>query len=197
MQGFNYKKAIQALNFLAEKSGGTLNKMKAIKLIWLSDRLHLRKYGRMITSDVYFALPFGPVPSTTRDILELNSTFITEVEYDYGKEHIENTDQYSFKSKKHPSLRVFSKTDIDVINQIFENYGHIEPFALSELSHSFPEWKKYDSPLKSKIASRFEIEIDDFFVNVDDGTNLFMDSAEQITISREIFNDNLNLSIYQ
>jgi uncharacterized phage-associated protein len=195
MQGFNYKKATQALNYLVEKSDGTLNKMKAIKLIWLSDRLHIRKYGRMITSDFYFALPYGPVPSTTRNILELNSTFITDVEYEYSKVYIENIDQYTIKSKKESNLRVFSKTDIEVIDTVFITYGHLDHFSLSDLSHSFPEWTKYDLQLKSKIASRFAIEVEDFFVNVNDGTNLFMDSEEQIDIAKEIFNDSLNLFV--
>jgi len=48
MVGFNHKKAVQTLAYFAQKEGGVINKMKAFKLIWLSDRLHLRKYGRPI-----------------------------------------------------------------------------------------------------------------------------------------------------
>jgi uncharacterized phage-associated protein len=53
MLGFNYKKAIQTLAYFAQKEGGVINKMKVFKLIWLSDRLHLRKYGRPILNDVH------------------------------------------------------------------------------------------------------------------------------------------------
>jgi len=66
MKGFNYRKAIQTLVFFAEKENGTINKMKAYKLIWLSDRWHLRNYGRSILNDTYFALKFGAIPSNTR-----------------------------------------------------------------------------------------------------------------------------------
>ena len=97
MRGFNYKKAVQALNFFAKEDGGTINKMKSIKLIWLADRLHLRKYGRSITGDEYFALPNGPVPSATRDVLECNN-FMDDIASDYASEYIIAHEKYNFKS---------------------------------------------------------------------------------------------------
>lgn len=189
MQGFNYKKATQALNYLVEANGGVLNKMKAIKFIWLADRLHIRKYGRMITSDVYFALPFGPVASTTRNILELNEVFLTKIEFDYCSEFIENSDKYNFSSRKEPNLKVFSKTDIETLKIVLNQYNNLTEFQLSDLSHSFPEWKRYESSLNAKLASRFEIDINDFFIDIEDGSGLFVDSEASIAISKEIFSD--------
>jgi hypothetical protein len=46
--------------------------MKALKLIFLADRYHLCRYGRLITNDSYVAMKHGPVPSATRDIVESN-----------------------------------------------------------------------------------------------------------------------------
>ena len=66
-----YKKATQALNFLAKKKGGKINRMKALKLIYFADRLHLRTYGRPIIGDDYWAMQFGPVPSCTNNIAKL------------------------------------------------------------------------------------------------------------------------------
>lgn len=193
MRGFNHKKAIQALNYFSKKSsGGKINKMKAIKLIWLSDRLHLRQYGRTITGDVYFALPFGPIPSTTRDILEGNS-LLSEDELSYSNEYLSRTDKYDFGTLKDPDMSVFSQTDIDIIEKIIEKFGHLKPFELSDLSHSFPEWKKYESALKQKIASRFEIDYNDFFENVSDGSGLFIDEAESLQLTKEIYTENKDI----
>ena len=47
---FDHEKATQAINFFARESGGQINKMKAIKLIYFAERYHLRKYGRPITN---------------------------------------------------------------------------------------------------------------------------------------------------
>lgn len=192
MRGFNYKKSVQALNLLANLSGGSINKMKAIKLIWLSDRLHLRKFGRTITGDEYYALPNGPIPSATRDVLE-NSNFIEDSATDYASEYITEIDKYNYKSLIEGNYKVFSKSDIDILNTVFSNYGHLDHFALSDFSHNFPEWKKHESALAKKLSSRFPIVPDDFFLNFDDNTGLFVDSEDNLEISKSIFTENLKV----
>ncbi|MEY4541182.1 MAG: hypothetical protein RLZZ306_2939 [Bacteroidota bacterium] len=189
-RGFNYRKSVQALNYLAEKFGGSLNKMKALKLIWLADRLHVRRYGRSITGDVYFAMPFGPVPSTTRDLVESYQS-LNEIESEYRGQYIANNeDKYVFQSLTKPNLKVFSKTDIEVIDEIVEKFGQLKEFELSNFSHIFPEWTRYESELKSKNSSRFEIDYKDFFVNVKDNTNTFIDSDENLEITKELMLEN-------
>ncbi|HEU4554556.1 MAG TPA: type II toxin-antitoxin system antitoxin SocA domain-containing protein [Chitinophaga sp.] len=194
MRGFNYKKAVQALNFLAEKNGSPLNKMKAIKLIWLADRLHLRTYGRTITGDVYFALPYGPVPSTTRDILEINSFSLSDDELNYSNEYLVITDKLNYNTNKVPNTKVFSKTDLDILEKILEKYGAFDQFTLSKLSHQFPEWKKYESALKQKVASRFEMNYIDFFEDVDDSTKLFIADPSSTQLAKDIYLEDQKMS---
>lgn len=192
MRGFNYKKAVQALNFFAIKNGGTLNKMKSIKLVWLADRLHLRLYGRSITGDEYFALPNGPVPSATRDVLECNN-FLDDTASDYASEYIFSHEQYNYKSTNEPNLKVFSKTDLDSLERIFSKFGHLDHFALRDLSHEFPEWKKYESALTKRLSSRYPIDQSDFFINIEDGSGLFNDPEEIISVTKQIFEENTKL----
>lgn len=188
MRGFNYRKAVQALNYLACNNGGTLNKMKAIKMIWLADRLHIRKYGRSITGDEYYAVPFGPIPSATRDILECNP-MAGDLASEYAKDFIKGDKKYTFKSLKDPELKVFSQTDIQIINTIIENFNHREEFELSKYSHTFPEWKKYESALNKGVSSRFPINQADFFINVEEKSGLFVDAAETLEDSKIIFEE--------
>jgi len=187
MRGFNYKKAVQALVFFSSFNGNTLNKMKAIKLIWLADRYHLRKYGRTITNDLYFALPFGPIPSTTRDILEFNN--LNETERKYAEPYIQPYYSYHYKTIHEIDEKVFSKTDLEALKLIQENYGHLNHFGLSDLSHTFPEWSKYQSAFDSGISSRFEIKMEVFFENVDDGYGLFEDTEEDLALSKEMYSE--------
>jgi len=189
MRGFNYKKSVQSLSFLAYKSGGNLNKMKAIKLIWLADRLHLRKYGRSITGDEYYALPNGPVPSATRDVLE-SSNFIEDTATQYAAGYIEEIDKYNYKAIAEGNYNVFSQSDLDVLEKIFDVFNCYDHFALSEFSHEFPEWKKHESALKMKLSSRFRIETLDFFMNLNEKSGLFLDSEDDLNISKSIFEEN-------
>ena len=67
---FDFKKATQALNYLAMNFGGKINKMQAIKLIYFADRYHLRKYGRPVTNDEYVAMGYGSVGSKKKTLLK-------------------------------------------------------------------------------------------------------------------------------
>lgn len=190
MRGFNYRKSVQALNFLAIKNGGEMNKMKAIKLVWLSDRLHLRKYARTITGDIYFALPNGPVCSTTRDLLEQYDS-LSEIEIQYSDEFIQPKGKYFFKSIKDCYLKVFSKTDIEVLDLVWSKYGHLNEYELVELSHLYPEWLKYKSALEKRVITRANMDLLDFFSSYDDGTGLFAQDDESISDSIELFKEHL------
>ena len=80
---FSHKKATQALNFFARSAGGSISKIKALKLVFFADRYHLRKYGRPVTNDEYYAMPKGPVPSHVKDIAEM-SDFLSKNEKSYA-----------------------------------------------------------------------------------------------------------------
>ena len=187
MRGFNYKKAVQALNFLSLKEGGKINKMKAIKLIWLSDRFHLREHGRTITGDIYFALKHGPVPSTTRDILELNSFSLDDDEMHYSEEYISSIDKYNYKSNSAIDENVFSKTDLDALEKIYSSYGKLDHFALRDISHEFPEWKKYESALNRRISSRFPMEFIDFFEDAPENVDKAKTNPDVKEYSKQIY----------
>jgi uncharacterized phage-associated protein len=193
MKGFNYKKAVQALNFFAIKTGGEINKMKALKLIWLSDRLHLRKYARTILSDTYFALPYGPVASGTKDLIE-GTDFLSEIEREYRNQYIIYTDKYNYKSINDFYSKVFSKSDIETMSIIFEKYGLIDEFTLSKISHFFPEWNKFEQQLASKSASRIEMDYKDFFLDCEKGYNsVFETNPDSLALAKDIFLENCEL----
>lgn len=195
MKGFNYKKAVQTLNFFALKEGGSINKMKALKLVWLSDRLHLRRYSRTITGDVYFALKNGPVASTTRNLLEdwtLENAYhiwgLETLERSYRNAYIEeNESRYFFNSIDVVNEKVFSKTDLNVLSNVYEKYGDLNHFELSDLSHEFPEWKPYQTALERGEMTRAEISPMDFFKNHNDGKGLFNDDVDYLEISKELY----------
>lgn len=195
MRGFNYRKSVQALNIIAVKNGGEVNKMKAIKLVWLSDRLHLRKYGRTITGDIYYALPHGPVPSTTKDVLSQNPFTLSEDEFVYIDEYLEITGKYDYKSNKEPNYKVFSKTDIEAIEDVLKIYGKYDHFTLRDISHQFPEWKRWEQKI-GRTHSRFLMDYRDFFKDDLSQSPLFKEDSEELELVEKLFlrTDNLNLN---
>jgi len=189
MIGFNHKKAVQTLAYFAQKEGGVINKMKAFKLIWLSDRLHLRKYGRPILNDVYFALPKGPIPSSTKDLAD-NSDYLADSERELREQVLEDAGRYTIKSKIEVQKNVFSESDLEVMSLVYANFGNLDEFTLSELSHEYPEWKKFEKSLQVGNSSRFEMNYQDFFENNENSHLLFEQDEELLELNKEVFLEN-------
>ncbi len=194
MQGFDYRKAVQCLNYLAEKGGGSINKMKAIKLLWLADRLHLRLYGRPVLTGHYVAMKFGPVQSGVKDLAEDNLEFLAQEESTYRNEYL-GLQGHNVHSKKSPDCNVFSESENDVLNSIYKNFGLLDQFALAKLSHRYPEWDKFREQLEQGEGSRFSMDFVDFFGNPNDGKDdFFALDLEQLELSRGIFKENQTIS---
>jgi len=176
MNTFNYKKSVQALNYLAVLEGGAINYMKALKLIWLSDRYHLRNHGRTITGDKYFALKNGPVASFTKDIII--KKHITEEQSEYSATFV-RVNGYALSTISAPNINVFSQKELEVINTVYESYKNMTEFEISEFSHNFPEWKQYEEKIK-RTGSSYVIDMNLFFENFKDNTNLFVNDKEEL-----------------
>ncbi len=165
---FSYRKITQLLNYFAKVNNGKIDKLKALKLVYLSDRYHLRKYGRLITNDFYFAMPLGPVASGTKDILEL-SPFIGDRDKDYALQFIEPVSTTNYiKSVKDVDLSIFSDSEIETVKYIISKFNSLNSLELSELTHNYPEWKKFKDKLESGNQSRIEMNLEDFFEDPED-----------------------------
>lgn len=197
--GFDYKKTTQVINYFIEKESGKIDKLKLIKLIWLADRYHLRKYGRIITNDTYFAMQFGPVPSAVKDLLSFNNIAEDGKEIGYFKKFIKQADTFSknsIKSKEKTDLKILSKSEIKVIDSIYNIYGKYNNFELANFSHHFPEWTKFKIQIENG-SSRELISISDFFsnplesemINSEIKENIFDETDDDIKTSLFIFND--------
>lgn len=186
MRKFQYRKAVQTLNLLAHWNGGIMNKMQALKLIWLSDRLHLRKYGRPILQDYYVAMDNGPVPSQTRDILQLNGMGVGNDVLDYSKAFIEPS-QYEYKSLSNPNEKVFSKSDIEALKLIYDTYGKFDKYTVRDISHEFPEWKKWEDGLKAKKFRSHEMYYEDFFMDAGGNHQIFIDDVKSLELVKQLY----------
>ena len=159
---FSHKKATQVLNFFAIKEGGKINKMKALKLTYLADRYHLRKYGRPITNDEYFAMKLGPVASGVKDIAE-KSDFLDDNVKEYSYKYLELKNRYDLISKHPFDEDVFSESDLEALLFVWDKFGLMDEYELSHVTHQFPEWKKHAESLKTN--SRIRMSFEDFFEN--------------------------------
>lgn len=193
---FDYKKATQAINFLAQKEGGQIDKLKLIKLIYLADRYHLRRYGRPMVNDEYLAMPLGPVGSSVKDIAEFSS-FLDDAERDYAGTYLKRGDAHKVVSIADVDTNVFSKSELEALDFAYGEFGNTTASKLVDITHRYPEWDKFKSALQSKETTRQAMSYTDFFNNPNNGTgDKFALSEEMLAASKELFEEDYKIAEY-
>jgi|YNPMSStandDraft_1061717.scaffolds.fasta_scaffold10520_1 uncharacterized phage-associated protein len=150
---------IESLYYILQKIGEA-DKIKLVKLIYLADKYHLIRYGRTITNDDYYAMEYGPVGTTLKDVLSYDSSNISEHEKKYFSELIERKEAYTFQAKKdvNISFDMLSETDKEALNFVIEHFGNINSKQLSEYTHQYPEWNQYKDLFENNLTRRERIE---------------------------------------
>lgn len=189
MKAYNHKKAVQLINYFAAANQGAINKMKALKLIWLINRLHLRRYARTVTGDTHYAMEWGAVPSDTKNVIE-GKVAHQSIEKEYFDQYL-SLDGHSIKSVQNVNSNVFSETDLEVADEILKNYNGLDQFELANYSHYFPEWKRFQEKIEQS-GSSYKMDINDFFENYIDEKGLFNDNKDDLEIARELFFETAN-----
>ena len=181
------RKIIQALVYLAGKEDDkVMDNMKAYKLLWLADRYHLRQTGSTITGDAYYAMPHGIVPSDAKSVLENAKTKLHNPK-GYKEKYISNKGAHQFMALADADLKVFSDSDQEALDKVWEAFGSMDAKQLSELSHQFPEWTFYSGMLNDREQKNsYRVDLDHFF---EDGpaSDFFCESKELLGLTQELY----------
>lgn len=158
------RKLVQLLAFLASKgSDNQINKLKAIKLVWAADRYHLRKYGRTVSGDDYYALKLGPVASQLKNIADKDKEYLPEAYLEYAEKFIRTSTNKRSITSVNTDTDLLSDSDKEALDFALENFGEYTGFEIAELSHNYPEWKKFKELIDSGQVARGKISLLDFF----------------------------------
>lgn len=130
---FSADKFANAVAYFALKCPG-MTKLKLCKLLFYADKEHLLKYGRPIIGDQYYKLPYGPVPTRGFDILKGNAD---SAEIALLQKYVSVVGMNIFP-KRNPDRKVFSKSDIQIMEETCTHYGHLSAIELMKLSHEEP-----------------------------------------------------------
>jgi uncharacterized phage-associated protein len=160
----NIEKIVQIFSYIQKHSKAT-SKLELIKYLFFADRINIRKHFSFISLDNYVALKYGPVASNSLDILNNTKDYLSNFSQDEIKflEKIKRINQ---------SKRIIEPVGNDLLSQNEMNSldAAMRIFAgkpLVEISHDYPEWKRYKELFENKLISMRPIVIDDFFSNPD------------------------------
>jgi uncharacterized phage-associated protein len=182
-----HRKATQALNFLARQSGGRINKLKALKLMFFADRYHLRKYGRTVSECAYYAMKDGPVASEAKQVAE-DHELLPVPARSYGRKFLEKKSNYDYASVAEVDKSVLSESDLEALTFAWENFGYYPKYRLRDITHHYTEWKRHESALKQHGYRRVKMDCADFFTEPDTGYNpCHALTAKEREVARELF----------
>lgn len=161
MNHFDTQKAIEAILYISYKQNDLLHIMKAL---FFADKMHLAKYGRSITGDVYIAMPYGHVPSGAFDIVKFvrgDGKYIIEAP---AKEAFAVINNDEIKPKRSPNLEYFSESDIESIEF---GIAYVEKKSIDELSELCK-----NEPSYSKAGTDGKIPFKELVLSLKNGAEL-------------------------
>ena len=143
---YDFETTLAAITYLASKGLPELTKYKISKLLFLADKYHLVTYGRIITGDKYSAIPYGPIPSRTLNLLNavlndnlrdpesllLSQAVVLDRTFSYPRfcaERVVNEDQ-------------LSQSDLLALDKVVAEYGQMGFGELKLITHEMYAYKQ-------------------------------------------------------
>lgn len=139
---YNSAKAAQIIAYLALKTEArAINMLKAIKLVYISDREALKRFAMPMLDEPRASLPHGPVNSRT---------------YDNAKGEVEDANWSTFLDDRADhmigakadigvdDLDELSDAEVEVLDSVWEQFGGMTQWQLRDWTHksdNIPEWE--------------------------------------------------------
>lgn len=138
---FTARKAGQMSAYFARRQGGKINVLKLMKLLYLADRESMALYGAPISFDQFVSMDHGPV--LTRVLNLINGTYHERVLADW-EQWMSQRAHYDVACNREfdrEDLDCLSKADLDVLDDIWNRFGHMNQWELVEYTHDLAEWQ--------------------------------------------------------
>lgn len=143
MNKWDAEKVKAVLLYFIQKSGGQISYYRAFKFLYFATLYSLKDFGRTIVADKFYALPCGPVPSFSYDV----------VKKAIGRTDIFNRDNQSIdllsgiispvsgidrmiQSSVMPDMDEFSSSDLNCLDRAFKVYSDYSDEELECRSHA-------------------------------------------------------------
>lgn len=149
---FNECKAVQAAARLIHHSGGEMNYLALMKLLYLADREALLRFGRPITGDRVVAMKHGPVLSRIYDLVSQKKQEAPESKW---HKFIPRPNAYVFTVRFGgvPGTGELSEAELALLDEIYAKFRGWDEWRLVDHTHKLPEWR---DPKGTSVTIPFE-----------------------------------------
>ncbi|MGH9326898.1 MAG: Panacea domain-containing protein [Terriglobia bacterium] len=134
---FKAEKFVNAVVYLAQAIPNS-TKLTICKEIYFADKEHLTRFGRTITGDTYYHLTHGQIPTRGLDMLRGRAGAGSNALFEKYVAVIGN----SVHPKRQADKKVFSKSEIDVLNEIIGRFKNLPATRIRKLAHDEASFKE-------------------------------------------------------
>jgi uncharacterized phage-associated protein len=140
---FDARKAALAMAYIVSRlKGRKTDKVKLMKLLYLADREHFLLQGRPITGDDQYAMPYGPVPTLSLDLLD--GQFPEGQDGDV-LDYLETRD-HEVILRRLPGFGKLDRKERKVLDAVIDRYGAMDTWELTDYTHKLPEYRQVFRP---------------------------------------------------
>lgn len=135
---FHPEKTVEAAAVLLKLHGKPMKYLGLLKMLYIADRIALERMEQPITGDHYISMDYGPVLSGVYDLIKgtpvddalpLWSKFISP----------RNSNHVSLLND--PGDGDLCEEEEGILKQVYQTFGHLNPFDVAEWTHDLPEWQ--------------------------------------------------------
>ena len=116
-----------------------INIMKLVKLVYLLDRLGVRKRNAPVVGGHYYSLPNGPITMELLDLLNAGSLY--GAEESEWQTLISDRQDHEVSLQKEAPEEHLSEKELALIEEVYGDFGGMDQWQLREWTHKHcPEW---------------------------------------------------------
>lgn len=135
---FHPEKAIEAAAVLLKLHGKPMKHLGLLKMLYIADRMALQRMDQPITGDCYVSMNYGPVLSSVYDLIKGNPV---DGALPLWSEFISPRNSNYVALLKDPGNEELCEEEEDILTEVYQVFGHLNPFDVAEWTHNLPEWQ--------------------------------------------------------
>jgi uncharacterized phage-associated protein len=140
-----YLDAQKSLEAILHVSRTTTDLFHIVKVLYFADKIHLERYGRMISWDHYVAMREGPVPSGAYDLIKYARGDRFTYDSRIAKTRPElalSVDGDVVSPAREPNPAYLSDSDLECLNEAIARYSQMNWKELWKIAHQEKAYKK-------------------------------------------------------
>jgi len=153
---FHPKKAVEAAAILLKLHREPMKYLGLLKMLYIADRFALKHMEQPITGDHYVSMDYGPVLSGVYDLIKGQAV---DDALPLWYKFISPPKNNKVSLIADPGNEDLCEQEEEIIQQVYQSFGHLNPFGVAEWTHQLPEWQNPN-------GSAIPISVEDILKNV-------------------------------